>query len=84
MQQISVLYKWFDPVGSAVMSQTSLLGGSKKQGQYICFFFFFAERAIKEKQIILCELINCSAHKAKRCEPYAYCIASLSLSLFPF
>lgn len=41
MQKISLLYKWFDPVGSVVINQMSLLGGSKKQGLYKYIYIFF-------------------------------------------
>lgn len=47
---------------SVVIIQMTPLRGRKKQCQY----FFCVERTIKEKQIILCALINNSAHTARR------------------
>ena len=49
-------------MGSVVIIQMTLLRGREKQRQY----FFCVERTIKEKQIILCGLINSSTHTARR------------------
>lgn len=62
MQKTLLLYKWFNPAGSVVIIQMTLLRGTEKQ----CQFFVCVERTIKEKQIILCGLINSSTHTARR------------------
>lgn len=63
VQRTPLLYKWFKPMGSVVIIQMTPLRGREKQCQYFCVC---VERTIKEKQIILCGLINSSTHAARR------------------
>lgn len=62
MQKTPLLYKWFNPMGSVVIIQMTLLRGREKQCQY----FFLCWKDHKGEADHTCGLINNSTRTARR------------------